>query len=46
MHVSVSPVELVRGERLWSSPDELLDRFHVDEVTSSSGVTHLLFWRR
>jgi dihydrofolate reductase len=47
MHVAVVPdVELGRGERLWTSPDELLDRFHLDTVPSPSGVTHLLFWRR
>jgi dihydrofolate reductase len=46
MHVSVAPTDLGRGERLWTSPDELLDRFHLDTVPSASGVTHLLFWRR
>ncbi len=46
MHVAVAPVRLERGERLWTSPDELLDRFHLDTVPSPSGVTHLLFWRR
>jgi dihydrofolate reductase len=47
LHVAVVPdVELGRGERLWSSPDELLDRFHRDTVPSPSGVTHHLFWRR
>jgi dihydrofolate reductase len=46
MHVAVAPGELGRGERLWTSPDELLDRFHRDTVPSPSGVTHLLFWRR
>ena len=46
MHVAVAPVELGRGERLWNSPDELLDRFHLETVPSPSGVTHLLFWRR
>ena len=46
MHVAVAPVELGRGERLWDSPDELLDRFHLESVPSPSGVTHLLFWRR
>ena len=40
------PVELGRGERLWTSHHELLDRFHVDAVPSPSGVTHLLFWHR
>jgi dihydrofolate reductase len=46
MHVAVAPVELERGERLWTSHEELLDRFHCDVVPSPSGVTHLLFWRR
>jgi dihydrofolate reductase len=46
MHVAVSPIELGRGERLWASPDELLDRFQMEQVVSPSGVTHLLFWRR
>jgi dihydrofolate reductase len=46
MHVAVAPIELGRGERLWNSHDELLDRFHLDSVPSPSGVTHLVFWRR
>jgi dihydrofolate reductase len=46
MHVAVAPIELGRGEQLWTSHEELLDRYHVDSVPSSSGVTHLLFWRR
>ena len=46
MHVAVAPVELGRGERLWASPDELLDRFQCDVVPSPSGVVHHLFWRR
>jgi dihydrofolate reductase len=46
MHVSVAPLELGGGERLWNSPDDLLDRFHMESVASPSGVTHLLFWRR
>lgn len=46
LHVSVAPVELGRGERLWDTPDELLDRYHLDTVPRPSGVTHLLFWRR
>jgi dihydrofolate reductase len=45
MHIAVAPLDLGRGERLWSSP-ELLDRFHLESVPSPSGVTHLLFWRR
>ena len=46
MHVAVAPIEIGRGERLWSSPEDLLDRFHLESVPSQSGVTHLLFWRR
>jgi dihydrofolate reductase len=46
MHVAVSQVELGSGVRLWESPDELLDRFHLEVVPSPSGVTHHLFWRR
>jgi len=46
LHVAVAPLELGRGERLWVSPDELLDRFHMESIPSPSGVTHLLFWRR
>ena len=46
LHVAVSPVKLGSGLRLWQSPDELLDRFHLDVVPSSSGVTHHLYWRR
>jgi dihydrofolate reductase len=46
MHVAVAPVELGDGERLWHSPDELLDRFHLEVIPSPSGVVHHIFWRR
>jgi dihydrofolate reductase len=46
LHVAVAPVELGAGSRLWSSPDELLDRYHRDVVPSRSGVVHHLFWRK
>ncbi|MDP5182239.1 dihydrofolate reductase family protein [Blastococcus sp. BMG 814] len=46
LHVAVAPVELGSGTRLWSSPDELLDRYHRNVVPSPSGVVHHLFWRR
>lgn len=46
LHVAVAPTTLGRGERLWASPDELLDRFHLERVPSTSGVVHHLFWRR
>jgi hypothetical protein len=48
MHVAVSPIDLGSGSRLWDSPDELRDRFHLDVVPSpgGSGVVHHLFWRK
>jgi len=46
MHVAVSPVKLGSGLQLWESPDELLDRFHLEVVPSPSRVTHHLFWRK
>jgi dihydrofolate reductase len=46
MHIAVAPIELGRGERLWNHHNDLLDRFHLDIVPSSSGVTHMLFWKR
>jgi dihydrofolate reductase len=46
MHIAVAPLDLGRGERLWVSPDELRDRFHLESIPSPSGVTHQLLWRR
>lgn len=46
MRMAVSPVKLGSGVGLWGSPDELLDRFHLEVVPSPSGVTHHLFWRK
>jgi dihydrofolate reductase len=46
IHVAVAPIEIGRGERLWDSHEDLLDRYHRESVPSPSGVTHLLFWRR
>jgi dihydrofolate reductase len=46
LHIAVAPIEIGRGERLWTSPEELTDRFHLESVPSPSGVTHLIFWRR
>jgi dihydrofolate reductase len=45
LHIAVAPVELGAGSRLWSSPDELADRFEVDVVPRPDGFTHYLFWR-
>ncbi len=47
MHVAVAPVDAGgRGGKLWDSPEELLDRFHLEVVPSPSGITHHIFWRR
>ena len=46
MHVAVAPVEIGRGGKLWDSPEELTDRFHLEVIPSPSGVVHHIFWRR
>ncbi|MFC1417827.1 dihydrofolate reductase family protein [Streptacidiphilus cavernicola] len=46
LHVAVSPVTFGSGLRLWNSPEQLLDRFHLEVVPSPSGVAHHLFWRK
>ncbi len=46
LHVAIAPVSLERGEKLWESPVELTDRFHLEVVPSPSGITHHLFWRK
>lgn len=46
MHFAVAPVELGGGERLWTSPDELADRFHIEKIPSPSGGVHHFLWRR
>jgi hypothetical protein len=46
MHVVVSDVRLGSGSRLWESPEDLRDQFHLDVVPRPSGVTHHLFWAK
>lgn len=46
MHVAIAPLELGDGLRLWDRPEELTDRFHLEQVTAPSGITHCFFWRR
>lgn len=46
MHVAIAPLEYGTGLRLWDRPEELEDRFHLEQVTAPSGVTHCFFWRR
>jgi dihydrofolate reductase len=45
MHVTVVPVVLGRGERLWENLEEVERRFDIEAVSSPSGVTHLTFTR-
>ncbi|MBO4269920.1 dihydrofolate reductase family protein, partial [Microbispora triticiradicis] len=45
MHVAVVPIVLGRGERLWDGLEELEKRFHVESVSTPSGVTHVTFTR-
>jgi dihydrofolate reductase len=46
MHIAVAPIQIGHGERLWTSHDDLLDRYHLESVPSRSGITHHIFWRR
>jgi dihydrofolate reductase len=46
LHVTVVPILLGRGVRLWDGLEALEKDFEVETVTSSSGVTHLTFSRR
>jgi len=46
MHVVMVPIVLGRGERLWDGLEDLEQRFHIEAVSSPSGVTHLTFARR
>lgn len=46
LHIALAPIDLGRGEKLWDSPDDLLDRYHRETIPSQSGVTHLIYWRR
>ncbi|SDP31926.1 RibD C-terminal domain-containing protein [Klenkia soli] len=47
LHVAVAPVTIGGGSRLWTSPDELDDRYHHEQVASPTGrAVHHLYWRR
>lgn len=46
MHVAIAPVDLGTGLRMWERPEELTDRFHLEQITAPSGITHCFFWRR
>ena len=46
IHIAVVPIVLGRGEPLWTGLEGIEQRFHVESVSSPSGVTHLTFMRR
>ncbi len=46
LHLSMVPIVLGRGERLWDGLEELELRFTVESVVSPSGVVHLTLERR
>ncbi|OBF57852.1 deaminase [Mycobacterium sp. 852002-50816_SCH5313054-b] len=46
LHITVVPIILGRGERLWDGLEGLEQRFAVESVSSPSGVTHQIFTRR
>ena len=45
LHVTVVPIVLGRGVRLWDGLEDLEQRFQVESVTTPSGVTHITFTR-
>jgi dihydrofolate reductase len=45
MHVVVVPILLGRGVRLWDGLEDLEQHYHIEAVSSPSGVTHLTFTR-
>jgi dihydrofolate reductase len=45
LHITIVPIVLGRGERLWDGLEELERRFDVESVTTPSSVTHLTFNR-
>jgi dihydrofolate reductase len=45
MHITVSPIVLGRGERLWDGMEGLEKDYKVEAVSTPSGVTHLTFTR-
>jgi dihydrofolate reductase len=45
MHLTIVPIVLGRGVRLWDGLEGLEERFDVESVTTPSGVTHLTFNR-
>ncbi|MCO6005524.1 dihydrofolate reductase family protein [Actinoallomurus purpureus] len=45
LHITIAPIVLGRGERLWDGLEGLEERFEIESVTTPSGVTHMTFTR-
>ncbi|TQF07151.1 dihydrofolate reductase [Kitasatospora acidiphila] len=45
LHIVVVPIVLGRGTRLWDDLEGMEQRFHIESVTTPSGVTHMTFTR-
>jgi dihydrofolate reductase len=45
-HITIVPIVLGRGVRLWDGLEGLESRFDTESVTTASGVTHLLMIRK
>jgi dihydrofolate reductase len=46
MHITVVPIILGRGVRLWDGLEGLETHYQIEAVSSPSGVTHVTFTRR
>jgi dihydrofolate reductase len=46
MHISVVPILLGRGARLWDGMEGLEQDYDIEATTARSGVTHLIFARK
>ena len=46
MHITVSPILLGRGVRLWDGLEGLEKDYEIEAVSSPSGVTHVTFTRK
>jgi dihydrofolate reductase len=46
MHISVVPILLGRGVRLWDGMEGLEQDYDIEATTARSGVTHLIFARK
>jgi dihydrofolate reductase len=45
MHITVVPILLGRGERLWDGLEGLEKEYEIEATSSPSGVTHMTFTR-